>query len=58
MKRYLFVSHGATLNGAERCLVESVVAFKKNEFCETIVLVPGEIGPAGVRGKDQNCQIA
>ena len=44
LKRYLFVSHGATLNGAERCLAESVVAFKKNEFCEIIVLVPGQKG--------------
>lgn len=44
MKRYLFVSHGSTLHGAERCLAESVVAFKKNEFCEIIVLVPGQKG--------------
>jgi glycosyltransferase involved in cell wall biosynthesis len=44
LKRYLFVSHGATLHGAERCLAESVVAFKKNEFCEIIVLVPGQKG--------------
>jgi len=44
MKRYLFVSHGSNLHGAERCLVESVVAFKKNEFCEIIVLVPGQKG--------------
>ena len=32
------------MHGAERCLAESVVAFKKNEFCEIIVLVPGQKG--------------
>lgn len=42
MKKYLFVSHGSTLNGAELCLLESVIAFKKIECCEVIVIIPNQ----------------
>lgn len=42
MKRYLFVSHSSGLHGAERCLLESVLAFKQMECCEIIVIVPNQ----------------
>jgi glycosyltransferase involved in cell wall biosynthesis len=44
LKRYLFVSHGSSLHGAELCLLESVIAFKKLECCEVIAIVPGQKG--------------
>jgi glycosyltransferase involved in cell wall biosynthesis len=44
LKKYLFVSHGSGLHGAELCLLESVIAFKKLEYCEVIVIVPGQKG--------------
>lgn len=44
LKKYLFVSHSSSLHGAELCLLESVIAFKKIECCEVIVIVPGQKG--------------
>jgi glycosyltransferase involved in cell wall biosynthesis len=48
LKRYLFVSHGSSLHGAELCLLETIIAFKDSENCEIMVIVPnqkeGELG--------------
>lgn len=40
MKKYLFVSHSGILHGAEICLLESLIALKKNENCDITVLIP------------------
>jgi glycosyltransferase involved in cell wall biosynthesis len=42
LKKYLFVSHSPYINGAEICLLETVISFKRHENCDITVVLPYE----------------